>query len=63
MAKNKPKDKLFVVRKFIMASCAKDALKKEKTRLPDDCYIHQQWETVNLAELESVIGFSINEDE
>ena len=59
----KVKDKLFVVRKYIMAKSAKEALKKERKVLPDDCYVHDQWQNTNVNNLESAIGFTCNTDD
>lgn len=57
------KDKLFVVRKYIMAKSASEALKKERKFKPDDCFVHEQWQNTNVNQLESVIGFKIDRDE
>lgn len=57
------KDKLFVVRKYIMAKSAQDALRKERKSLPDDCYVHDAWQNTNINQLESAIGFTANTDD
>ena len=48
------KDKLFVVKKYIMAKSTGDAIKKEKQCLVFDVYIDDDYKEVN------EIGFKIN---
>lgn len=43
----KPDVKRFIVRKYIFATCAQDALKKEKSVLPDDVWLDEQWKAEN----------------
>ena len=52
--KDKPKDKLFIVKKFIKAQNALEAIKKDKTHPVDDVYIDSQWCDKNLAD---AVGF------
>lgn len=35
--------KRFIVRKYIMAKSAMDAIKKEKKHSVDDCWIDEEW--------------------
>lgn len=51
------KKKLYIVRKYIMASSAHEALKLERKRRPDDVFIDSDWQRNNPTQLESVIGF------
>lgn len=59
--KNK-RQKLFIVKKYIMASSAHDALKKERRHRPDDVWVDDDWRKQNPTELESAIGFNIDVD-
>lgn len=40
---HKKEVKRFIVRKYVMAHNAKDAIKKEKLQLPDDVYLDDSW--------------------
>lgn len=48
---------MFVVRKYIMATSAKDALRKEKKIPPDDVYIDNDWQKGQCNNLANAIGF------
>ncbi len=61
-SKRLKKDKLFVVRKYIMAKSASEALKKERKFKPDDCFVHDAWQNSNINQLEA-IGFTTNKDD
>lgn len=52
--------KLFVIKKYIMADNAFQALKKEKKHAPDDCWVDEDWRKENRSpkQLESAIGFA-----
>lgn len=52
------RDKMFVVRKFIRAKSAQDALKKERRYKPDEVFLDKD-SPVNL---ESQIGFHVEHD-
>lgn len=54
----KAQQKRFIVRKYIMASSASDALKKEKTISPDDCFIDDEWVKQNINVGGAFRGFS-----
>ena len=47
-------EKQYVVRKYIMAKNAKDALKKEKDVRADEVWLDEDWKRENLSK---VIGF------
>ena len=59
--KNK-KLKLFIVKKYIMAESAHDALKRERRHRPDDVWVDEEWKKENKYQLESVIGYNIEHD-
>lgn len=54
------KDKRYIVRKYIMAKSASEALRKEKKVRPDDCWVDEDWKKDNQQQLVSAIGFSVN---
>lgn len=60
--KQKIINKRFIVRKYIMAKSVKDALKKDKNTLPDDCWVDEDWKKDNPNKLESAMGFLTNSD-
>lgn len=60
--KEKPKLKLFQVRKFIMAKDAIHAIKLDKTHKVDDVWIDDEWKKGQHNTLASAIGFTTNED-
>lgn len=45
--------KLFVIRKFVRAENAQDAIKKEKALAPDGVWIDDKWAEENIQKLES----------
>ncbi len=58
------KNKLFIVKKFIMAKNALDAIKKDKTHPVDDVFVDSKWADDNKeTNLTSAIGFKEEEDE
>lgn len=48
---------MFVVKKYIMASSAQEALRKEKSTPADDCWIDEEWRKGNKDQLAVAIGF------
>lgn len=62
MKKNLPKDKLFVVRKYIMAKSAIQAIKKDKITPVEDVWIDEEWKKGNMSSLQSAIGFEIEDE-
>lgn len=58
----KPTLKRFIVRKYIMASSAHEALKKERRIRPDDCWVDDEWKKENPNQLTSAIGFSVEQE-
>lgn len=58
----KKKLKLFIVKKYIMAESAHDALKKERRHRPDDVFVDSEWRTQNPEQKESCIGFVVEHD-
>ena len=53
----KTKDKLFIVRKYVKAKSAVEAIRKEKKMPPDDVYIDEEWKAGNRQQLAEAIGF------
>ena len=43
-------EKLFVVRKYVKANSAAEALRKERRIKPDDCWIDDEWRKANIEE-------------
>lgn len=62
--KKKPKVALkrFIVKKYIMAKSAHEALKLERKVRPDDCWVDEDWKKENPDKLVSAIGFSIQQE-
>ena len=56
--KIKPNKKMFIVRKYIMAENATQAIKLDKKTKVDDCFIDSDWKEGKLRQLESAIGFA-----
>mgnify|MGYP001616646614 CR=1 FL=1 len=57
------KDKLFIVRKYIKARSAREAIKKDKIHPVDDVWVDDDWKKENYKELnnlENCIGFKKN---
>mgnify|MGYP001598959697 FL=1 len=50
---------MFVVKKYIKAFPAKEALKKEKKQEADDCWIDDDWRKEKKDRLAEAIGFKI----
>lgn len=50
--------KLFIVRKYVMAESAQDALRKEKNIKPDDVWIDEEWKKMNEGKLKTPFGFN-----
>jgi len=60
--KIKQPQKLFIVKKYIMASSAHEALKKERRVRPDDVWVDDEWKKEKGNRLESVIGYQVEHD-
>lgn len=54
----KKADKMFIVRKYVMADSVSQALKKEKTTEVHEVYVDDEWKKNNLAQ---AIGFVTKE--
>lgn len=53
------KNKLFIVKKYIYAKSAKDAIKKEKGINPDDVWVDEDWRLENIKKNnEKEVGFN-----
>ena len=57
------KPKLFVVRQYIMAKNATEAIKKAKRADVHEVWVDEEWSKGNRNELASAMGFVINKDE
>lgn len=58
----KQQKKLFIVKKYIMATSAHDALKRERRHKPDDVYVDEDWRKQNPTQQESAIGFTVEHE-
>lgn len=56
----KVEKKRYIVRKYIMAKSADEAMRKERKVKPDDIYVDDSWIKDNPNKLESAIGFAVN---
>ena len=54
--------KRYIVRKYIMAKSAREALRKDRTHLPDDVWVDEKWKEDNAKDLSSAIGFTTNSE-
>jgi hypothetical protein len=54
MKKTVEKPKMYIVRKYIMATSASQAIRKDKTTAVHDAWVDNEWKTDHLA---SAIGF------
>lgn len=54
----KPKEKMFIVRKYITASSAAQAIRRDKTHPVDDVWIDEEWRKNNITQLPPSVGFS-----
>lgn len=57
MKNNQSKDKLFIVKKYIYAKNAAEALRKERQYRPDDVWVDEEWRKEHKTQLSSAIGF------
>lgn len=55
------KQKLYVIRKYVMASSASGAIKKEKNQKVDDVWIDDDYKRNMTQKLEPAIGFEVPE--
>ncbi len=54
--------KRFIVKKYIMATSAHEALKKERRVRPDDVWVDDDWKKENSVNLVSAIGYHVEHD-
>lgn len=57
--KSRPKPKLFVVRKYIMAKTAAEALRKERKTPADECWVDEDWKKNQVSSLADAVGFQL----
>lgn len=55
MKKQKPK--MYIIKKYIKARSAIEAIRKDKTHPVDDCWVDEDWQKGQKSELASAIGF------
>ena len=56
--KKKNYEKMFVVRKYVKAESAEQAIKKEKKQKPDDVWVDEDWKKNNIQKKDA-IGFRL----
>lgn len=54
----KKEQKMYVIKKYIMASSASDALRKERHTPADDCWVDEKYRESGKDNLTSAIGYS-----
>lgn len=59
----KKKQKMYVVKKFIMANSVPDAIRKERKTPVDSVWIDEEWSKGQAKELAGAIGFNIETNE
>lgn len=52
--------KLFIVQKYIYAFSALEAIKKDKSTPPDECYIDHKWAENNISHKQEPKDFGVN---
>jgi hypothetical protein len=53
-------DKLFIVRKYVKARSAEEAIRKERGIAPDECFVDEEWRKANLDSSEGkVMGIQV----
>lgn len=60
--KQKLPNKRYIVRKYIMARSAQEALRIERRSKPDDVYVDDDWKRDNPNQLQSAIGFLVESE-
>lgn len=63
MSRKINKDKMFIVKTYVMATCASQAIRKSKGIKPDDVWIDEDWKKGNATQLASAIGFETKNEE
>lgn len=58
----KDNTKMFILRKYVRAKSASDAIRKDKLTPVDDCWVDEDWKKQQTA-LESAIGFTVNPED
>lgn len=61
--KDQIKHKRYIIKKYIMATSAHDALKRERRYRPDDVWVDDDWKKENPNQLQSAIGFNVDTPE
>ncbi len=56
-------EKMFIIKKYVMASSASEAIRKEKNIKPDDCWVDDDWRKSKTDNLAVAIGFQYQGEE
>lgn len=59
----KNKEKLYVVRQYVRATSAEDAIRKSRKTPVDDVWVDDKWKEGNAKSLAEAIGFTVSERE
>lgn len=54
--------KLFIIKKYVIAESAADAIKKERRVRPDDVWVDEDWRKGNQNNLASAIGYNVEHE-
>jgi len=59
---NKQTNKMFIIRKYVMARSVQEAIKREKSAPIHEVFIDDEWSKGNRTELANAIGFQSNNE-
>ena len=59
----KKQHKLYIVRKYVMARSAREAIELSRNREPDDVWVDDEWKKDSKNQLSSAIGFEMHGDD
>ena len=59
----KKDEKMFVIRKYIKARSALEAIQIEKNKPVDDVWVDDEWKKLGNKDLASAIGFVVSNDD
>lgn len=57
------KNKLFIVKTYVMATSASEAIRKSRKLNPDEVWIDDEWKKGQANQLASAIGFDVTTNE
>jgi hypothetical protein len=61
--KSKPQNKMFVIKKYVMAPNAREAIKRERKVEVDDLWVDEDWRKNKSDRLADAIGFTTSKTE